>query len=105
MTTTPPPITTDLTKPMRAVCVVAYIHAEVGDERIKEAQDIMIDALVEVGPDWVDDGVQMIASTIIPIDANEAIEWSVDDLDDLDDDEVWDLDDLRDSRKHGSTPR
>lgn len=93
------------TKPMRAIVTVVYVHADVGDEKVREAQTIMIDSLLEDGPDWVDDGVQMLASQILPLMPHEGVEYYIDDLDDLDDDEVWDLDDFRDAHKHGSTPR
>jgi hypothetical protein len=106
-TQTTTPTTTDRgeTTPIRAIIIVAYFHAETGNDRIMEARRIMVDALVEDGPDWVDDGMQMLTSQIVPLDADEAIEYYVDDLDDLDDDEAWDLDDFRDHGKHGSTPR
>jgi len=97
---------TDSTQlPMRAIIIVAYLHADVGNERVTEARDIMVNALVEDGPDWVDDALQMLAATVQPLDTDESIEWYVDDLDDLDGDDEDDMDDLRDDPRHGSTPR
>lgn len=93
------------TTPMRAIVIVAYIHADVGNDRVTEARDLMVDALVEDGPEWVDDGVQMVSAMIQPLDSDEAIEWYVDDLDDLDSEEMDDMDDLRDDYRDGSTPR
>lgn len=91
--------------PMRAIVIVAYVHADVGNENLLEARDLMVNSLVEEGPDWVDDGVQMVTATILPLDADEAIEYYVDDLDDLDSEDEEDMDDLRDDTQHGSTPR
>lgn len=95
----------DSTTPIRAIIIVAYMHSDLGNDRIMEARNIMVDALVEDGPDWVDDGMQMLTSQIVPLDADEAIEYYIDDMDDMDDDDVWEMDDFRDHGKHGSTPR
>ena len=102
------PITTEdrnSTTPVRAIVIVAYCHADLGNERTKEARDLMVNALIEDGPDWVDDSFQMVTAQIIPLDADESIEYYVDDMDDMDDSEVWEMDDFRQDHRHGSTPR
>jgi hypothetical protein len=90
---------------IRAIVIVAYVHASVGDALVAEARDLMVDSLVVSGPDWVDDGVQMVVAEIFPLDSDESIEYFVEDMDDLDSEGMEDMDDLRDETRSGSTPR
>lgn len=94
-------MTDNNTTPMRAVVLVAYCHeAEMDNDDIQG----LIEDLVEVVDEYDSRQIQMATLEVLPLDADEAIEYHIEDLDDLDED--WeDMDDLREVYKHGSTPR